>query len=872
MLLLLSLIAGAVFLAAMGESPLVGGAIGLLLAWVYNLTQRIAQLESAQRQAAPATPLATTVVHSTPPPIPQRQPTPQSIPQAVLPKVAVTNPLPLEGNIVDKAFASAWGWLIGGNPFVRAGIALLFFGVVFLLRYSLEQNLIPIELRLGAATGGAIALLAYGWKLRERQGAYGLILQAGGIGLLYLTVFGAFSLYHLLPAVPAFALLVLVVAGAATLAVLQNSLSLAAFATVGGFLAPLLTPTGSNNYIGLFSFYAILNAGIVGIAWFKSWRVLNLLGFAFTFVIAALWGWHNYQPENFASIEPFLSVFFLFYVAIAVLFATRTPVSFKDKVDSTLVFGTPLLGFGMQVALVRDFEYGTAISAVVLGAFYLLLSGGLWKQLGKQQQLLVETFLVLGVIFTTLAIPFAVDGVVTSTAWAIEGAGMLWVSIRQPQWLRRAFAILLQYAALVALLWGMATDPLPLTAVAFFNGHFLAMLLITAAMLAASRLLSTDYAGKRGFEAPAAMALLLTAMAFLSLLFEVQIERFGLYAHIASLHLGYAALVAGLLLIAGQFSYWALLRYVLLLPLLLMGMALVRVIGLADSLTVDHGWLLWPLAFAGMYAVLFLYQRRAWFAGWLAFMHVALLWLVTLLLSHEVPTQLLKHFDPLNAWYIASLPLVGLAVIWWVMRSKFWPVRDYASVLQQYVVMPLVGLMGLWVLLSLRSSGDASPLPWMPLLNPLDVVMALLGATLWALYQQTRLAGLPAYAQTLRYAGTATAFIWLNTVVLRAQHHWNGLAWEFPDLLTNPSTQTALAIVWTLAGMALAWRGNRIGNRKLWVAGALLLGMVVLKLFVVDFASSGTLARIVSFLSVGVLLLFIGYLAPLPPEDKPARP
>jgi uncharacterized membrane protein len=53
-----------------------------------------------------------------------------------------------------------------------------------------------------------------------------------------------------------------------------------------------------------------------------------------------------------------------------------------------------------------------------------------------------------------------------------------------------------------------------------------------------------------------------------------------------------------------------------------------------------------------------------------------------------------------------------------------------------------------------------------------------------------------------------------------------------------------------------------------WLAGAVLLGVVVLKLFVLDLANTGTLARIVSFLGVGVLLLAIGYFAPVPPGAK----
>ncbi|MGB0848303.1 MAG: DUF2339 domain-containing protein, partial [Thiolinea sp.] len=76
------------------------------------------------------------------------------------------------------------------------------------------------------------------------------------------------------------------------------------------------------------------------------------------------------------------------------------------------------------------------------------------------------------------------------------------------------------------------------------------------------------------------------------------------------------------------------------------------------------------------------------------------------------------------------------------------------------------------------------------------------------------------------------------------------------------------------SGLLLSWLGSRRGNRYLWFAGTVLLGLVVLKLFVVDFASSGTLARIISFLSVGVLLLFVGFLAPLPPaqEEPEAAP
>ena len=74
------------------------------------------------------------------------------------------------------------------------------------------------------------------------------------------------------------------------LAVLQDAKALAFFAVLAGFLSPIWLSTGGGNHVALFSYYAVLNAAIFAIAWWKSWRVLNLLGFVFTFGIGGAWG------------------------------------------------------------------------------------------------------------------------------------------------------------------------------------------------------------------------------------------------------------------------------------------------------------------------------------------------------------------------------------------------------------------------------------------------------------------------------------------------------------------------------------------------------------------------------------------------------
>ncbi len=230
---------------------------------------------------------------------------------------------PGEPDFVERAISAARGWLLGGNSVVRVGILILFFGVAFLLKYAADNAMLPVEFRLAGVAAGAVLLLLAGWRLRERRAAYALVLQGGGVGVLYLTVFAATKLYGLLPAAAAFPLMVVICALAGGLAVLQNAPALAFTGSAGGFLAPVLIATGGGSHVMLFSYYALLNAGIFAIAWFRAWRQLNLLGFAFTFGIGTAWGALNYRPELLATTEPFLILFFLMYTGIALRYALR---------------------------------------------------------------------------------------------------------------------------------------------------------------------------------------------------------------------------------------------------------------------------------------------------------------------------------------------------------------------------------------------------------------------------------------------------------------------------------------------------------------------------------------------------------------------
>ena len=257
---------------------------------------------------------------------------------------------------------------------------------------------------------------------------------------------------------------------------LQSSPALAALGTTGGFLAPILASTGSGSHVSLFSYYLILNAGVVGLAWFRAWRVLNWLGFVFTFGVGLFWGSEYYEPALFATTEPFLIAFFLFYVAVVVLFALRQPPNLRGYIDGSLTFGMPAIAFTMQSRLVGDIPFGRAYSAVAVSALYLVLARGLWRRT-PELRALAEAFLALSVVFLTLAIPLAFSGHVVAAGWALEGAALVWVGFKQNRLLARTVGALLLFGAGIAfgLMSGPVSGDLPVLNSAFLGSAAIAI-------------------------------------------------------------------------------------------------------------------------------------------------------------------------------------------------------------------------------------------------------------------------------------------------------------------------------------------------------------------------------------------------------------
>ena len=106
-------------------------------------------------------------------------------------------------------------------------------------------------------------------------------------------------------------------------------------------------------------------------------------------------------------------------------------------------------------------------------------------------------------------------------------------------------------------------------------------------------------------------------------------------------------------------------------------------------------------------------------------------------------------------------------------------------------------------------------------------------------------------------------------MLLRTLHHWVGIPFRLEQMLQSTLVQACLSLFWTTLALGAMLFATRRSLRPLWLVGGALLAVVVVKLFLVDLSRVGTVERIVSFIGVGLLLLVIGYFAPVPPKRPP---
>ena len=342
-----------------------------------------------------------------------------------------TKPIPRKRTFMPEGMSEE---KLAGTWFNRLGILAIMLAVVFFLKWSFDNHLVG---ELGRIVIGLILGLVFlgtgEYFQRKKFQVYGQGFTGGGIGILYFSIFTAFSFYHLITQPIAFVLMVLITLAASLLAVRYDSPVVGIFGIVGGFATPFLLSTGQNNRVILFTYIAILDAGVLLVAYFKKWPVFNYLTFLFTYFsfTAGLYG--SYTSNNLRSFDAvafsYLTLFFLIYLGISFTRNLRLKETFH-RADISLIVLNAVIYFALSYGLLIDFIEGwIGFWAVFLGLIYLLMGSFIYRRYTGTRNLSL-TLLAVAAGFITLAVPLQLDGYWISMVWAVEAVIFFYLNLK----------------------------------------------------------------------------------------------------------------------------------------------------------------------------------------------------------------------------------------------------------------------------------------------------------------------------------------------------------------------------------------------------------------------------------------------------------
>jgi uncharacterized membrane protein len=411
---------------------------------------------------------------------------------------------------------------IGSQWFNRVAILAVLIGVAWFLKLALDNHWIgPAgQVLIGLVAGAGIIT----WSERFRSRGYAIFsysLKAIGSGTLYLSLWAAFSLYHLIPPGAAFAAMILVTAFNGYMAWAQDAELLGLYAIAGALSTPILVSTGENHEVTLFSYLLLLNLAALVLVALRPWSRLLFGAFVGTVLLFGGWWFEYYSEAQFGRTAFFLTCFFLIFAfaprLVRVDLEDGAPHSAWDNLALVVLpVANAALGFVTYYALFDWFhsDWAGAWLAVGFAAFYLLLLRlSARGRLQPSSALLSALHLTAAVVFLTIAIPLKEQGRWLTVGWLVEGAALVWVASRVRLQLLRVLALLCLALGVIAL---VTVNPAASTT-PFFNERFgcycagiaaLAFVALVALKAQAEAETEEAWNGSGGWTAIAAVAVL----------------------------------------------------------------------------------------------------------------------------------------------------------------------------------------------------------------------------------------------------------------------------------------------------------------------------------------------------------------------------
>jgi len=368
------------------------------------------------------------------PPAPPAIPVPPAEPARPVPAAAPA-PVGAVAPALARPAAAAAGWqgmeaTIGKRWLTWAGGLAVFLATGFFVKHAIDNQWIGATGRVTLGIIFGLALIAIGDVcFRRKMQALGQGLIGAGLACVYVSLYAAFSFYHLLPQGAAFAAMIAVTVAGVTLAVLHDALALAVLALIGGLLTPVMLSTGRDSRDTLFGYLTLLDLGVLGVALFRRWRSLDCIAFFGTIALFIAWYQRFYTSEAMVPALLWAGGFFVIFLILPFLYSIRhgTPATIERFL---LALANATWSFATAYAILHD-DHRHALGFVALGmaAAYVAM-GAIVRRRMAQDLPSIFGFIALAMTFLTIAIPLhlRVRGILLG--WAAEGAVLLYLGYR----------------------------------------------------------------------------------------------------------------------------------------------------------------------------------------------------------------------------------------------------------------------------------------------------------------------------------------------------------------------------------------------------------------------------------------------------------
>jgi uncharacterized membrane protein len=372
---------------------------------------------------------------------------PQQVSSAPRPVTAQAQPLsqPAYADLIAKMREWNWEQIVGGNWLARVGVLALIIGVAFFLKLAVDNDWIGPTGRVALGIVGGMALLGAGEYWQRKYPILAQALSGGGIGILYLSLFAAHSIFGLIGVYVATGILLLISLTSAAVAIRYESTALAIISIFGAFLAPFIlgafspesidSLAGTDSGIDMLVYIMVVGIGVLALSTFRNWRWMTIL--AWVGSLASYGGWYAQfgSDAGILTAQLSLTLIFLTFVGATTLYHIiwrRAP----KGVDQASMMANALSYFAISFGIMSDdFDLWMGAFSLTIALFY----GGLaYLALRRSTTNAPLSFFALGIalVFLTVAIPVQLgDSAWTTIAWVAQGAVLMWVAfqVRMPR-------------------------------------------------------------------------------------------------------------------------------------------------------------------------------------------------------------------------------------------------------------------------------------------------------------------------------------------------------------------------------------------------------------------------------------------------------